>query len=163
MGPHQSIGWGANVITKNDFQTHRPWKLKPIGPARYGVAAILGWAMVATAGCSDGGNGSDGVHGPTLPSEARGLCADFVTTALSIDTKTDRGPGEARTRAATRYGIPGLAEQFDGEGNDPAWAQLEQHNARVDVQIEPVDDDPPPVRADEASAAVLATRIAAGT
>ncbi|ATY17102.1 hypothetical protein CU254_41740 (plasmid) [Amycolatopsis sp. AA4] len=99
---------------------------------------------------------------PAAAAEARQICGQFVAAALSVDAAADSGPGDARRRAADRFGIPGLAEQIGGEGRDNGWGLLAAHRARVRVTTEPVDDDPPPVRDDETGAGVTASRVAAG-
>ncbi|MFL6118871.1 hypothetical protein [Actinophytocola sp.] len=98
----------------------------------------------------------------TVPPDIQQVCTRFVTTALSMDTTTDRGPADARTRAARAYGVPELAARLQGHGQDPEWSLLVAHHARVQVSTQPVGDDPPPTRDDAAAAGVHAIRVAVG-
>jgi hypothetical protein len=90
------------------------------------------------------------------------VCARFAVVALSSDTTIDRGPADARRRAADQFGTPRLAEQLAGEGRDHDWPLLAAHRARVQVDTEPIGDDPPPSTPQRASAGVIARRVAVG-
>lgn len=126
------------------------------------VAAIL-----SITGCGSRDPGPDASR-PTRSATAvvrddlEDTCTRFVISALSVDSTTDRGPADARRRAARDYGSPDLVTSLQGEGRDSDWALLVAHRARVHVTTEPVADDPPPVRTDAGAAGVHATRIAVG-
>jgi hypothetical protein len=101
------------------------------------------------------------------PSETAGVqlghadtCGRFAIAALSVDTTIDRGPADARLRAAHEHGTPTLAAAVAGEGRDPAWLLLAERQGRVVVTAEPVEDDLPPPQPDRAAAAVRTRRAA---
>ncbi|ONI88063.1 hypothetical protein ALI22I_20190 [Saccharothrix sp. ALI-22-I] len=87
-------------------------------------------------------------------------CSAFALAALSGDTTVDRGPADARRRAAAQFGTPQLVEQLAGEGRDHDWDALADRGARILVDTRPIGDDPPPMRADRAAAGVVAGRVA---
>lgn len=138
-----------------------------------GSALVIAVTTFAVAGCSIFGsttattapNTAPGTTDSTptpVPPDVQQMCARFVSTALSVDTTTDRGPADARLRAARAYGVPELAARLQGQGKDPDWPLLAAHRGRVQIAIQPVADDPPPVRGDEAAAGVHASRVAVG-
>lgn len=138
------------------------------------VSALVGAVTtLAVAGCAAIGSttattapraasGTADAAPTTVPPDIQQVCTRFVATALSVDTATDRGPADARLRAARAYGVPDLAGRLQGHGKDPDWPLLVAHRARVQVSTQPVDDDPPPARDDVAAAGVYATRVAVG-
>lgn len=87
-------------------------------------------------------------------------CARFATAALAADATTDRGPSDARRRAAHQYGTPDLTATITGEGRDPDWQLLASRQARVVVTTEPATDDHPQHHPDQAAVAVIARRTA---
>lgn len=97
------------------------------------------------------------------PTEPQDTCADFTVAALSTNAALDRGPADARHRAAHHFGTPELTTQLAGEGRDHHWPLLAQRSARVHVTTTPVHDDPPPQTGSQAAAAVLAQRTATST
>lgn len=102
--------------------------------------------------------------GPPPPApDIQRVCADFVTTALSVDTATDTGPADARRRATAAFADPTMANADSGQGQDPDWPLLVEHRAHVVVSVRPATDDPPPTRADRVSASVEITRTAIGS
>lgn len=125
---------------------------------RHGVIAIL----LLTAACARPATTSQASSPPPVPADAQTICANFVTTALSVDATTDHGPADARQRATRAFGDPATVGTAGGEGRDPDWSLLVEHGAHVTVSIRPVADDPPPARGDQAAAGVEVTRIAAG-
>lgn len=136
-----------------------------------GTVALAALSMFAAAGCASDSQTTEtaaersatgvGDSTPVGPDVQR-ACARFVVTALSIDTTTDRGPGDARTRAARAHGVPELAARMQGHGKDPNWPLLAAHAAHVQVTTQPIADDPPPAQNDVAAAGVLADRVAVG-
>lgn len=130
------------------------------------LAAALG---TACAGPSPGGQdaaaspaAADAGTGGVQRSTVVEICSRFTVAALSSDTRTDRGPADARDRAAQQYGTPELMDQLGGEGRDQSWPVLVQHQARVVVDTAQVQDDPPPARGNQVGAAVSASRVAVG-
>lgn len=115
-------------------------------------------AASPTATGETGETGSTGVQRSTVVE----LCSQFTVAALSSDTTVDRGPADARSRAAQQFGTPELIGQLGGEGRDQTWPLLVQHKARVVVDTSEVQDDPPPARGNQVGAAVSATRVAVG-
>lgn len=89
-------------------------------------------------------------------------CSRFTVIALSSDTQLDRGPADARRRAASQFGTADLARQLAGEGRDQMWPTLVEHTAHIQVDTAPIGDDPPPLQPDHGSAGVLATLTAVG-
>jgi hypothetical protein len=137
------------------------------------TAFVVAVTILVIAGCSSLGPtttattptaapGSVDPAPTAVPPDIQQVCTRFVVAALSVDTTTDRGPADARVRAARAYGVPELAALLQGHGKDPDWPVLVAHRARVHVSTQPVGDDPPPVRGDEAAAGVHATRVAVG-
>lgn len=98
-----------------------------------------------------------------VPADIQQVCTNFVTTALSVDTIADHTPADARRRAALGFGVPDLDKNLTGDGRDPDWPLLQSHRAHVSVSTQPVADDPPPVRANQAAAGVRVSRIATGS
>lgn len=88
------------------------------------------------------------------------VCARFTTTALSVDTATDTGPADARTRAAQQFGTAALVRALTGDGHDPLWDVLVAHRGRVIVKTTTVADDPPTGDSTHMGAAVIAARTA---
>ncbi|RJQ66189.1 hypothetical protein D5S17_35785 [Pseudonocardiaceae bacterium YIM PH 21723] len=88
------------------------------------------------------------------------VCSRFASAALSSNAEIDRGPGNARYRAAQQFGSPEFARNDQFREGDGAWPLLAEHRARVVVNTYEVGDDPPPPRRDTASAAVTAKRVA---
>lgn len=136
-------------------------------------ALVVAVTTLAVAGCSAIGSttgttasrtasGTADAVPTTVPPDIQQVCTRFVVTALSVDTATDRGPADARLRAARAYGVPELARRLQGHGKDPDWPLLVAHRARVHISTQPVADDPPPARGDSAAAGVHATRVAVG-
>ncbi|MEU0529190.1 hypothetical protein [Amycolatopsis tolypomycina] len=148
---------------------------KPVGAQRIRarsrplIAASI--AVLAVPGCSNSPAPPQAsaaeVRSDAAEPAARGAaaqaCTRFVVTALSSDAALDRGPGDARVRAAQLYGTPQLAGQLAGEGRDHTWPELVQHQARVSVTTTEAGDDPPAVTGTETGAAVTASRIAVGS
>lgn len=152
-----------------DTHTGRPSTSRWAAGAMVAVAlAITAVASCAPAGSTAGTTTarSPARAGGTAPTpvarEVQQVCARFVSAALSIDTTTDQGPGDARVRAARAHGVPELAARLQGHGKDPDWLLLTAHRAHVEVTTQPIVDDPPPAQNDVAAAGVLATRVAVG-
>ena len=138
-----------------------------------GAMVAVALAISAVVGCASAGPTAGtttarsperaGGTAPTLVArEVQQVCASFVAAALSIDTTTDQGPGDARVRAARTHGVPELAARLQGHGKDSDWPLLTAHRAHVQVTTQPIVDDPPPAQNDVAAAGVLATRVAVG-
>ena len=131
--------------------------------AAIAVTAAAGCAPVApTVGGAAGAEQDAGAEAPRAAAAGE-FCGRFATAALSSDAAIDRGPADARSRAAQLYGSPQLATQLAGEGRDQTWPELVQHQARVEVRTDEVTDDPPQASGSEVGAAVSATRVAVGT
>lgn len=136
------------------------------GLALIALVALLGTACSRTTpGGQDtasttapGATGTTGVQRSTVVE----VCSRFTVAALSSDTTTDRGPADARSRAAQQFGTPELIDQLGGEGRDQTWPVLVEHKARVVVDTSEVQDDPPPARGNQVGAAVSASRVAVG-
>jgi hypothetical protein len=157
-----------------DTGSGRSWRCAPALVAVVTAAVVVAVACLAVAGCSSithpsATTASGTVSGTvdaaptTVPRDIQQVCTRFVVAALSVDTTTDRGPADARIRAANTYGVPELAARLQGNGKDPAWPLLVAHRAHVHVSTQPVGDDPPPAQGDTAAAGVHATRVAVGT
>lgn len=97
-----------------------------------------------------------------VPAEIQQVCSDFAATSLAFDTTRDQGPGQARQRAAERFGTPELASRLSAEGRSTAWAMVAARRGRVEVTTAPVRDDPPAPREGRAGAGAVATRVAVG-
>jgi len=93
---------------------------------------------------------------------AQEICGRFTIAALSTDAAIDRGPADARRRAANQFGTPALVDQLAGEGRDHDWPLLTQHRAHVQVATTPVADDPQTPTDTQAAAGVIAHRVAVG-
>lgn len=106
--------------------------------------------------------GASGTSSSTaaLPVDVYDVCARFAAAALSSDTAIDRGPADARKRAAGQWGTAELVDRLGGEGRDTTWDLLAAHRARVQVDTSPVGDDPPPPRDGKAGAGVQARKVA---
>lgn len=91
---------------------------------------------------------------------AHETCARFAVAALSVDAATDRGPADARRRAAHEYGTPTLTVGLAGEGRDTDWTLLGQHHAWVTVTTDLAVDDLPLPDGGLVAAAVIAHRTA---
>jgi hypothetical protein len=114
-------------------------------------------------GCANRASNAGQTSGPQpVAPDIQRVCANFVTTALQVDTTTDTGPVDARRRAARLFGVPELAGQLAGQGNDTAWATLREHRASVKVTTRPITDDPPTPGDGQAAAGVEVSRTALG-
>jgi hypothetical protein len=143
----------------------RRWRL--IGDAV--LMLVLSGAFLAGCAHPAQAHRSSARPSPEQPSQAdpsravtQDLCSRFTAIALASDATIDRGPADARRRAAQQLGTPALLEQFAGEGRDHAWPSLSEHQAHVQVTTSPVADDPPTLRASQAAAGVIAHRLAIG-
>lgn len=131
------------------------------------VGALLALTATSCSQAPDGGaDGSQAAaaaaSGDAQRASVQDICARFTAMALSSDAEVDRGPADARGRAASTFGTSELAAMLAGEGRDQSWPTLADHKAHIQIVTEPVGDDPPPVQANQASAGVLATRTAIG-
>lgn len=153
-----------------DTYAHGQGRRQPSTSVPAVLALVVAVATLAVAGCSAIDPTTTAATTPstadaaptTVPVDIQQVCTRFVATALSVDTATDRGPADARVRAARAYGVPDLPDRLQGHGKDPEWPLLVTHRARVQVSTQPVADDPPPARGDTAAAGVHATRVAVG-
>ncbi|MFJ8966677.1 hypothetical protein ACIRG5_45510 [Lentzea sp. NPDC102401] len=98
-----------------------------------------------------------------VPPEIQQVCSDFAAASLAFDTTRDQGPGQARQRAAERFGTPELASRLSAEGRSTTtWNMVAARRGRVEVTTVPVRDDPPAPREGSAGAGAVATRVAVG-
>ncbi len=136
-------------------------------PRRTAAAMLLAAIGLTLTGCAHANNRTAGFAPDRAAQATRAgadrVCARFATAALSSDTVIDHDPSDARRRAAQLYGTSALEAQFVGQsGADPQWPTLVAHEASVSVRTSPVDDDPPPITANETSAGVVAHPTAHG-
>lgn len=141
----------------------------PTNSARLRTAKLLLLGGLLTTSCATSAPGgpppTPPVEPPTSATNAiqeagHETCTRFAIAALSIDTATDRGPADARRRAAHQYGAPTLTVGLAGEGRDTDWTVLSQHHARVTVTTELAVDDLPLPDSGQVAAAVIAHRTA---
>lgn len=131
--------------------------LRRAGP----ILVAAGVCAQCAASCARGPAPSQSSPESALPvAAAAEVCARFTVAAVSVDTSTDTGPADARRRAARQYGTADLERTLSGEGRDSAWTDLAARHARVQVDTEPIADDPQPRDDRTASAGVLATATA---
>lgn len=140
--------------------------------ARSRVLGLLLVSGLALPACSGPARPDPAPPSATAPSEAatgaqarqaaQRVCADFAVAALSVDGVIDRGPADARQRAAAEFGTPALVERLGGEGRDHEWTSIVRRHARVQVDTTPIADDPHAPAEGRAGAGVLARRVAVG-
>lgn len=139
-----------------------------IRPERVAATAI-GTVLALLTSCSDPDHAnSAGTSGPASAAQVPPgqTCRDFALTYVSADTRRDNGPGDARYRAAERYGTRKLARQLATSARSRPSGQFERwsrHGGHVEItSTNPVRDDPPPTRAGRAAAGFTLSGHVAG-
>ncbi len=139
--------------------------------SRASVLFLIAFTALAGAGCShtsstdsDPASATPGSAAEEAPQRTNMVeaCSRFTALALASDTEIDHGPADARRRAALQFGTAELTRTIAGEGRDQTWPTLAEHKARVQVDVEPIEDDPPPLRPDRGGAGIRAQLTAIG-
>lgn len=140
------------------------WKLGGLAAAALVFASSCGPAQTPSA---DPTATSPEVRPTTShPVAPDAVCRRLAVTYMSVDTRHDTGPADARQRAAQNYGTPALRRQLDGggSGRGSRFTRWARHDGHVEItNIRAVRDDPPPTTGGHTAAGFVLSGHVAGT